>query len=309
MTLISVCVPSFNEQEVLPQFYREVARVASTMPDVEFEFVFIDDGSSDGTVDVVKSLRQADPRVRLVSFSRNFGKEAAMYAGLKEARGDFITLMDADLQDPPELLGEMYRALVEEGYDCAAARRTTRAGESRVRSFFAHSFYSMFNAISKTELVSGARDYRLMTRQMVDAVLELAEYNRFTKGIFAWVGFRTKWVEYENTERAAGTTKWSFWGLMKYSLSGFVDFSTVPLAFASAAGLVFCGVAFLGIAVVVVRTMLYGDPVAGWPSLAVIVLFVGGIQLFSIGILGQYLARTYLETKRRPIYIVREQEG
>ena len=309
MSLISIVVPSYNEQDALGSLYAEASRVATEMPHVDVEFVFVDDGSTDDTLAVVRRLRESDSRVRFVAFSRNFGKEAAIFAGLKHARGDYVVLMDADLQDPPSLIPRMYQAVVEEGFDCAAARRTSRDGESRIRSFFAENFYRLFNMMSQTELQSGARDYRLMTRQMVDAILELSEVNRFSKGLLTWVGFKTKWIEYSNIERVAGHTKWSFFGLVRYSIEGIVDFSTAPLALASALGFALCLVAFVWVLVIVFRTVSYGNEVAGWASLACIVLFVSGLQFFTIGILGQYIARTYLETKHRPVYIVRETES
>ncbi len=308
MPLITIIVPSYNEEPALLQFHAELARVAATMAEVAFEFLYIDDGSTDDTLALIKRLRENDPRVRFVSFSRNFGKEAAMSAGLKSARGDYVAVLDADLQDPPSLLPEMYRAVTEEGFDCAAARRTTRDGESRVRSFFAESFYRVFNRMSDTELVSGARDFRLMSRQMVDAILTLCETNRFSKGLFSWVGFTTKWIEYKNVERVSGTTKWSFFGLVRYSIEGFVNFSTAPLSLASALGFLFCFVAIVWILVIVVRTMVFGNGVPGWSSLACIVLFSSGMQFLTIGILGQYVARTYLESKHRPTFVVRETE-
>lgn len=308
MSLISIVVPSYNEQEALGHLFAEVSQVVAEMPSVEMEIVFVDDGSTDDTLAVVRRLREADPRVRFVSFSRNFGKEAAILAGLKHARGDYVVLMDADLQDPPSLIPRMYAAVVDGGFDCAAARRTSRDGESRVRSFFAENFYRFFNMISQTELLSGARDYRLMTRQMVDAILELSEVNRFSKGLLTWVGFKTTWIDYGNVERVAGQTKWSFFGLVRYSIEGIVDFSTAPLALASALGFFCCVAAFVWIIVIIVRTAVYGNAVAGWSSLACIVLFVSGLQFFTIGILGQYIARTYLETKHRPVFIVRETE-
>ena len=308
MPLISIVVPSYNEDVALRSFYAEVAGVVAALPGAEAEFVFVDDGSADDTLAVIKSLREADPRVRYVSFSRHFGKEAGLFAGLKYARGDFVVVMDADLQDPPQLLPEMYAAVTEGGWDCAAARRTSRDGESRIRSFFAEMFYRLFNALSRTELVNGARDYRLMSRQMVDAILELSEVNRFSKGLMSWVGFKTTWIEYRNVERVAGSSSWSFLGLVRYSIEGITDFSTYPLAFASALGFLFCLAAFIWIAVIIVRTMVFGNPTPGWSSLACIVLFASGMQFFTIGILGQYIARTYLETKHRPVFVVRETE-
>ncbi len=305
---ISVVVPCFNEQESIPLFYEEMVRVAANMKGVDFEFVFVDDGSKDETLNILRALSREDTRVRYVSFSRNFGKEAAMYAGLEASKGDFVAIMDADLQDPPSLLPEMYEAILTEDIDSVATRRTTRKGEPPVRTFFAKLFYRLVNKISKVELVPGARDYRLMSRRMVDSVLSLAEYNRFSKGIFSWVGYKTKWISYENIERVAGTTKWSFWKLFVYSLECIVAFSTAPLALSSLFGFVFCLLSIIGIIIVIVRELIWGGAAYGWASLVCIVLFVGGIQLFTIGILGQYLSKTYLETKRRPIYISAETE-
>ena len=275
--------------------------------DAEFEYLFINDGSKDKTINVLRELAKRDERVKYVSFSKNFGKEAAMYAGLEKSSGDYIAVMDVDLQDPPELLVQMFQDFESGEYDCVATRRVSRKGEPPIRSLFAKLFYSMINKISKTEIVDGARDYRLMTRQMVDAILEVKEYNRFSKGIFSWVGFNTKWLEYENVERRAGETKWSFWKLLKYSLDGIVAFSTVPLSIASILGLLLCFIAFVLIIVIVVKTLAFGDPVAGYPSLMCVILFVGGVQLFCMGILGKYLSKTYLETKKRPIYLVKEE--
>ena len=309
--LISLVVPSYNEEEALPFFYKEASRVAAQMKashGAAFEFIFIDDGSKDGTLRVARALHDQDPRVRYVSFSRNFGKEAAIYAGLQTARGDYVATLDADLQDPPALLPQMLDALQTGDYDCAATLRTTRAGEPPVRSWFARRFYQLINRLSDTEIVDGARDYRLMSRKMVDAVLAMAEYNRFSKGIFSWVGFQTKWFDYENIERVAGKTKWNFWSLFRYSIEGIVGFSTAPLIVAAGAGVVFCVAAFIGILFVVVRALLFGDPTAGWPSLVCIVLLCSGVQLFCLGIVGEYLAKTYLEVKHRPIYITRETE-
>lgn len=308
MPKISIVVPCYNEQDALPLFYPEIARVADEMAPVAFEFIFVDDGSSDGTLSLLRQLRQTDARVRFVSFSRNFGKEAGMLAGLEAATGDYVALMDADLQDPPALLPTLYKAVTEEGYDCAATRRTDRAGEPPIRSFFARCFYKLINKISDADIVDGARDYRLMHRRVVDSILSMREYNRFSKGIFGWVGFRTKWVPFVNVERVAGETKWSFWKLFKYSLEGIVAFSTAPLAIASVLGFVLCVIALVYICVILAKTLLYGDPVGGWPSLMCVVLFLGGAQLVTTGILGQYLAKTYLETKKRPSYLVRETE-
>ncbi len=306
MEKISVIVPCYNEEEVLPLFYQEVTRVAGLMVGYAFEFLFVDDGSRDGTMKVLKELAVKDERVKYVSFSRNFGKEAAMYAGFTHASGDYVVVMDADLQDPPALLPEMMEAIKNEGYDSVATRRVTRKGEPPIRSFFARCFYKLMRRISKTEMVDGARDYRLMTRQFVNSLLELGEYNRFSKGLYGWVGYRTKWLEYENVERAAGETKWSFWKLLLYSIEGIVAFSAAPLAIAAVSGIICCVLAFLFILFIVVRTLMFGDPVAGWPSLVCIILLIGGLQLLSIGILGEYLAKTYLEVKNRPIFICKE---
>lgn len=308
MPEISIVVPCYNEEASLPLFYREITRVAAEMDYADFEFVFIDDGSEDNTLPTLRRLAAADRRVRFVSFSRNFGKEAGMLAGLEAATGDYVALMDADLQDPPALLPELYKAVTEEGYDCAATRRTTREGEPPIRSFCARMFYKIINKISDADIVDGARDYRLMRRSMVDAILSLREYNRFSKGIFGWVGFKTKWVPYVNVERVAGETKWSFRKLFRYSLEGIVAFSTVPLALASVLGVLVCLAAFVFVVVVLVKTLAFGDPVGGWPSMMCVILFLGGVQLLCIGILGQYLSKTYLETKRRPVYLVRETE-
>ncbi len=306
MDKISVIVPSFNEQENIPKFYEAVNGVLSDM-DVCHEIIFVDDGSSDGTLSAVKQLEIADKNVKHVSFSRNFGKEAAMYAGLKASRGDYCAVMDADLQDPPELLREMYGKIKSGECDCVAARRTNRSGEPVVRSFFSNCFYSLINKISDTEIISGARDFRLMSRTMVNAVLSVGEYNRFSKGIFSWVGFKTEWLSYKNNKRSAGKTKWSFHKLLKYSISGIMDFSSVPLAIASFIGILFCLIAFIMICVIIAKTIIWGDPVGGWPSLACIVFFVGGVQLFCLGIIGGYLSKAYLEAKRRPLYIIKEQ--
>lgn len=306
MEKISVIVPCYNEEEVLPLFYQEVTRVAGLMGEYTFEFLFVDDGSRDGTMKVLRELATQDERVKYVSFSRNFGKEAAMYAGFTHASGDYVAVMDADLQDPPALLPEMMAAIRNEGYDSVATRRVTRKGEPPIRSFFARCFYKLMRRISKTEMVDGARDYRLMTRQFVNSLLELGEYNRFSKGLYGWVGYKTKWLEYENVERAAGETKWSFWKLLLYSIEGIVAFSAAPLAIAAVSGIVCCVLAFLFIVFIVARTLMFGDPVAGWPSLVCIILLIGGLQLLSIGILGEYLAKTYLEVKNRPIFICKE---
>ena len=308
MDKISIVVPCYNEEESLPFFYEEITKIAKQMDYVTFEFLFVNDGSKDKTLEKLRDLARMDERVRYISFSRNFGKEAAMYAGLKESTGDYVAVMDADLQDPPKLLIEMYAILQEKEYDCVATRRVTRKGEPPIRSFFARMFYKIINAISKTEVVDGARDFRLMTRQMTDSIISLGEYNRFSKGIFGWVGFDTKWIEYENVERVAGKTSWSFWKLFVYSLDGITAFSTAPLVISTIMGCIFCLLALIMVCIIIFKTCMYGDPVSGWPSTACIILFVGGIQLFCTGIIGQYLAKSYLEVKNRHIYIVKETE-
>ncbi len=308
MELLSIVVPCYNEEAALGAFYKAVKAAAAGLPGVEVEYLFVDDGSADGTLAVLKGLAAEDPAVRWLSFSRNFGKEAALYAGLEHAKGDLVAVMDADLQDPPALLPELLSA-IREGYDCAAVRRVDRKGEPPIRSFCARQFYRLINRMSDTEIVDGARDFRLMTRKMVDAVLAVKEYNRFSKGIFSWVGFKTKWVETENIPRSAGETKWSFFRLVLYALDGIVAFSTAPLAIASVLGLILCGVSGLAIVFIIVRELIWRGSAYGWPSLVCIILLIAGIQLFCVGILGQYLAKTYLETKKRPIYILREQGG
>lgn len=307
MEKISLVVPCYNEEEVIKIFYDEIQKIKKDFENVCFEIIFVNDGSKDKTLDLMRELSSNDD-VRYISFSRNFGKEAAMYAGLEASTGDYVAIMDADLQDPPALLKEMYEILKSKEYDSVATRRVTRKGEPVIRSFFARLYYKIINKISKTEIVDGARDFRLMTRQMVNAVLEVQEYNRFSKGIFSWVGFRTKWLEYENVERAAGETKWSFWKLFLYSLDSIVAFSTVPLSIASVMGILFCFVAFIIIIFIIVRTLIYGDPTSGWPSMVCIMFFIGGVQLLCIGVIGQYLSKAYLEVKKRPIYIVQETE-
>lgn len=308
MKLMSLVVPCYNEKEAIPLFYKEIKNIAEKMKnELEIEMIFIDDGSKDSTLQIIKNLSSNDKNVKYVSFSRNFGKESAIYAGLEKSKGDFVAIMDVDLQDPPELLIDMYHGILNDGYDCVATRRVTRKGEPPIRSFFARCFYSLINKISDTEIVDGARDYRLMTRQMVESILSLKEHNRFSKGIFSWVGFRTKWLEYENVERAAGETKWSFWKLFLYSLEGIIAFSTAPLAIASVIGILLCLVAFILIFVIIFKTLIWGESVSGYPSLMCVIIFIGGVQLFCIGILGQYISKTYLETKKRPIYIVKEE--
>ena len=303
--LLSIVVPCYNEQEVLPLFYRKTGEVLEKMG-CEYELILVDDGSKDGTLAVMKDLAAKDPHVKYLSFSRNFGKESAMYAGLSNAKGDYAAVMDADMQDPPGLLPRMLDKLQTGEYDCVAARRVSRKGEPKIRSLFARGFYKIVNLISEAEIVDGARDFRLMKREMVQAVLSMGEYNRFSKGIFSWVGFKTAWVEYENAERAAGTTKWSFWGLMKYALDGVVSFSHAPLAFIAWLGLIMTAFAAVMLVFVVVRKLIFGDPVAGWASTMSVIIFIGGLQLFCLGIIAQYLAKTYMETKRRPHYIIAE---
>ena len=306
MDKISVAVPCYNEEPALDPFFAAVSAVAEQMSDVEFEFLFIDDGSRDKTLEKIQDLAQRDSRVKYISFSRNFGKEAGIYAGLENADGDYVVIMDADLQDPPALLPEMYRSIKEEGYDCVGSRRVTRKGEPPIRSFFARMFYKLINKMSDSEIVDGARDFQMMNRQVVEAILSMGEYNRFSKGIFGWIGFKKKWLEYENIERVAGETKWSFWQLLLYAIEGIVAFSTTPLVISSVFGLICCTLALIMIVVVIVRTLVFGDPTSGWPSLVCIMLLLSGIQMLGIGIVGQYLAKTYLETKNRPIYLVRK---
>ena len=308
MEKCSIVVPCYNEEEALPLFYEEVEKVTSSMPELEFEYLFVDDGSRDETFSVMKAMAEKDPRVHYISFSRNFGKEAAMLAGLAESTGDYVVIMDADLQDPPELLPEMYRAVKEEGYDCAATRRVNRKGEPPIRSLFAKLFYKIMNKIAKLNMMDGARDYRFMKRVMVDAILSMKEYHRFSKGIFGWVGFRTKWIDFSNRERVAGKSKWSFFSLFSYSIEGMVAFTTAPLEWASFVGLFFCVLALLAVVFLFVRALLFGDKVMGWPSLACMITFFAGLQLFVSGIIGMYLAKAYNEIKDRPIYIIREKK-
>ena len=303
--LLSLIVPCYNEQEALPVFYRETAKVLASM-DCDCELLLINDGSRDNTLAVMKELAAKDPRVLYFSFSRNFGKEAAMYAGFCNARGDYIAVMDADLQDPPSLLPEMLRILQSGQYDSVATRRADRAGEPPVRSWFARRFYSLINRISDADIVDGARDFRLMTREMKDAILSMSEYNRFSKGIFGWVGFRTYWMPFENVERVAGETKWNFWGLMKYAIDGIISFSQAPLDVASWFGILMTGFSFLMLIFIVLRRLIFGDPVAGWASTICVIIFIGGLQLFCLGIIGQYLAKTYMEVKNRPHFIISE---
>ena len=305
--LCSCIVPCFNEEEVIPIYYEEMQKVRKQEEGkIDFEIIFIEDGSKDKTLEVIKKLSEQDDCIHYVSFSRNFGKEAAMYAGFEHAKGEYVVTMDVDLQDPPHLIPEMIRCIEEEGYDSVATRRVTRKGEPPIRSFFARRFYGLINRISDADIVDGARDFRMMKRDMVDAILSMPEYNRFTKGIFGWVGFKTKWLEFENVERAAGETKWSFWKLFRYALEGIIAFSTVPLTIVSLIGVIVCIIAFLFLLFVVIRAAAFGDPVAGWPSLICVISFLSGIQLLGIGVVGMYLSKTYLETKKRPIYIKKE---
>lgn len=305
---LSLVIPAYNEEKSIPIFYKEVKKVEEEMPDIVMDFLFIDDGSIDGTLDVLRELNEQDERVHYISFSRNFGKEAAIYAGLKNASGDFVVIMDADLQDPPKFLPEMLHIVMIEGYDAVGTRRVNRKGEPPIRSWFARLFYKVMNKISNTEVVDGARDFQLMNRKVVNAILSMGEYNRFSKGIFEWVGFKKKWLEYENIERVTGETKWSFFSLVIYALDGIVAFSTAPLVLASILGLLFCVAAFVTIIVIIIRTLMFGDPTPGWPSLICFIMLIGGIQLLCIGILGQYMAKTYLETKRRPLYLIQEEK-
>ena len=304
MEKISIVVPAYNEEESIPYFYEEINKEFKELKQ-ELELIFVDDGSKDKTLDVIKGLTK-DKRVKYVSFSRNFGKEAAMWAGLNASTGDYVTIMDSDLQDPPSLLKEMIRLIKEEGYDIVGTRRVTRKGEPVIRSFFARMFYKIINKMSKVEMVDGARDFRLMTRQVVNSVLSLKEYNRYSKGLFSFVGFKTKWLEYENIQRVAGETKWSFWKLLLYAIDGIVAFTTIPLTITIAIGFIFCLIAFIMIIVVIVKTLAFGDPTTGWPILACIIFMVSGIQLLCIGVIGEYLSKMYLEVKNRPIYIVKE---
>ena len=308
--VVSIIVSCYNEEKSLPLFYKEITKVFESIPKVTLELILVNDGSKDKTLNEMKKLRKIDNRVRYISFSRNFGKEAAMYAGLVYATGNYVALMDADLQDPPALLPEMLKLLNDKSldYDCIATRRVSRTGEPPIRSWFARMFYKLINKMSDVELVDGARDYRLMKRKMVDAILELKEYNRFSKGLFGFVGFNTKWLEYENIERVAGETKWSFWKLFKYAIEGIVAFTTAPLTIAALIGIIFCIIAFIMIIVIIAKTLIFGDPTSGWPSMICVIFLVSGVQLFCLGIIGEYLAKTYLETKKRPVYIIKETE-
>jgi glycosyltransferase involved in cell wall biosynthesis len=306
MDRITLVVPCYNEEKAVPFFCEEIEKIRGLLPQTEIHMLFVDDGSKDDTLNVVKKLKTEHEHIGYISFSRNFGKEAAIYAGLQMAKGDYVAIMDADLQDPPALLPEMYRILKEEPYDSVATRRVTRKGEPPIRSFFARRFYRLMNKISDVELMDGARDFRLMSRPYVDALLSLQEYNRFSKGLFGWVGFRTKWLEFENVQRVAGETKWSFWKLFKYSIDGIVAFSSAPLYVASIAGVGMCGLALIAILFIVIRQLMFHNSAFGWPSMVCIMIFLGGIQLLSIGILGLYMSKEYLEIKHRPVYIARE---
>lgn len=306
MDKISIIVPCYNEEKSLPFFYEELTKHTNQFENVDFEFLFVNDGSHDDTLNTIKNLLKTDSRIKYISFSRNFGKEAAIYAGLEHATGDFITIMDADLQDPPALLLEMYKSVTEENFDAVGTRRTTRKGEPVMRSFFSKMFYKIINRMSKIEMVDGARDFIFMKKAVADSILSLKEYNRYSKGLFSFVGFQVKWMEYENIKRVAGETKWSFWKLMSYALEGITAFSTTPLIFSSLLGMIFCLVSFIFIVLIVIKTLLLGDPTSGWPSLVCIIFMVSGIQLFSLGIIGQYLSKTYLEVKKRPIYIIKD---
>ncbi len=306
MKKISIVVPCYNEEATIGLFYEEITKISKEMDYCDFEYIFVDDGSTDKTLSISKELSKKDKRVRYVSFSRNFGKEAAMYAGLKASTGEYVAIMDADLQDPPSMLPEMYKSITEEDYDCVGTRRVTRKGEPPIRSFFARLFYTLINKISEIELVDGARDYRLMTRNYVDSLLRLSERNRFSKGLFAWIGFKTKWLEFENVERIAGETKWSFWKLFKYSIEGIVSFSTAPLFLSSILGIVMCFVAFVAMLFIFFRQLIFEDSVPGWASQACITIMLGGLVMLFIGILGLYLSKIYLEIKNRPIFISRE---
>lgn len=306
--MLSIIVPCYNEEESIPLFFAEVEKVSVQLQH-SIEYIFVNDGSKDGTLQVLRDLYKKCPeKVRYISFSRNFGKEAGLYAGLKEASGDLVTVMDVDLQDPPELLPEMVRMIETSDLDCVGTRRVDREGEPPIRSFFARAFYKLINRIGDTEMVDGARDFRLMTRQMVDAILELGEYNRFSKGIFSWVGFNTEYLNYENRERVAGETSWSFWSLLSYSIDGIVNFSETPLSIASYVGALSCFGSVLAMLVIIFRTLIQGDPTSGWPSLVCIMLFVGGLQLLCLGIIGKYIGKIFLETKKRPVYLVKETE-
>jgi glucosyltransferase len=308
MKKISIIIPCYNEEEALPIYYDAMKIIMNDLKEVQFELIFVDDGSKDNTLNEMRKLAKKDKCVRFISFSRNFGKESAMYAGLENSTGDYVAIMDVDLQDPPELIKQMYEILEKGEYDCVGSRRVTRSGEPKLRSYFSKKYYKLINKISETEIKDGSRDFRLMTRQMVNSILELNEYNRYSKGLFSWVGYKTKWLEYENKPRSAGQTKWNFVKLFKYAIESIVDFSSAPLKISSFIGLLFCFISFIMIIVIIIRKLIMGDPVAGWPSLVCIIFFVSGIQLFCLGIIGEYIANMYTEVKKRPIYIVKETE-
>jgi len=307
--LISIVVPCYNEQESLPFFYKEINKIKDKLKAANFEYIFIDDGSVDDTLELLRGFAETDKKVKYISFSKNFGKEAAMYAGLEYASGDLIAIMDADLQDPPELLIEMFNYIEKEKYDMVATRRKNRKGEPVIRSFFARKFYKLINKITKEKMVDGARDFRLMTRQVRDSILSFKEYNRYSKGLFSIVGYKTKWIEYENVKRVAGKTKWSFWKLFKYAIDAIISFSAAPLVLAAIIGILFFIIAFIMIIVIIVKTLIFGDPVDGWPSLVCIIFLVSGVQLFCTGIIGSYLSKTYMETKNRPLYLIKETDN
>lgn len=306
MKKISIIVPCYNEEEAIPIFYKEITKTIEELKQYKFEIIFINDGSKDKSENIMKELAKKDEKVKYIIFSKNFGKEAAMYAGLEQSSGDYITTMDVDLQDPPSLLPEMIKGIEEENYDCVATKSTSRNGYSFLRKTFTRWFYKIIAKISKTEMVAGARDYRLMTRQMVNSIIAMKEYNRYSKGLFSFVGFNTKWIEFENKERSAGTTKWNFWKLFSYAIDGIVGFSTAPLIISSIIGTLFCLIAFIMIIIIIIKTLAFGDPTSGWPSMVCIIFFVSGIQLFCLGIMGQYLSKVYLEVKNRPIYIIKD---
>ena len=305
---ISIIVPCYNEEDALPIFYKEINRVSKEMKSVDFEFLFINDGSRDKTLDILRDLSKKDKRVRFISFSRNFGKEAGMYAGLENATGDYVAIMDADMQDPPEMVKTMYDSIQNEGYDCVALYTKNHKDYSFIRKFFTKCWYKLIGMISSTPQVPGARDFRLMKRKMVDAIISMGEYNRYSKGIFSFVGFDTKWIDYEAPERVAGKTKFNFWKLFRYAMEGILAFSTTPLIISAFIGLLFCFIAFITVIIIIMKTLVWGDPVSGWPSLACMIMFVSGIQLFFFGVMGMYLSKIYLEVKKRPIYIVKETE-
>lgn len=304
MDKISIIIPCYNEYKVLDLFYEELLKSTNKMEECCFEILFVDDGSKDETLKKLKELSKRDTRIFYISLSRNFGKESAIFAGLQNTSGDYVVIMDADLQDPPAYLPEMYHIVSSGEYDCVGSRRVSRNGEPPIRSMFARLFYKIMNKMSDAEIVDGARDFQMMNRKVVDAICSMGEYNRFSKGIFGWIGFRKKWIEYENVERAAGETKWSFWKLFLYAIQGILAFSTVPLVWSSILGIVCCLVASVMIVVVVIRTLIFGDPTSGWPSMVCLMLLLSGLQMLFMGIIGQYLAKTYLETKQRPIYLI-----